>query len=77
MFCKKPTNCASLLEKRNNILNVFTKTRNDLTALLAEQQEFSNELSEQIKSLSDEKACADNDINDSKNMLSKINHFLN
>lgn len=78
MFCtkKKPTSCSSLLERRTNILSVFTRTRDQLIELLEEQNAYSQHLDEQIKDLSVEKVCTDVDIKESQSILAKINNFL-
>lgn len=78
MFCKKkPTNCQTLGEKRQNILHSFVQAQNDLTELIAEQESYSQELAENIKALQTEQSCNDLDVKTSKSILSKINNLLN
>ena len=78
MFCKKktPTSCTSLLERREGILSVFTRTRDELVQLIEDQQAYSKNLEDQITALSVEKVCADHDMKESSSILSKINNFL-
>ena len=78
MFCKKkPTNCQTLGEKRQNILHSFVQAQNDLTELIAEQENYGQEISESIKALQNEQSCNDLDVKTSKSILSKINNLLN
>lgn len=78
MFCtkKKTTTCSSLLDRRTNILSVFTRTRDELIALLEDQHEYSKNLEDQIQVLNVEKTCTDIDIKESQSILTKINNFL-
>lgn len=78
MFCqkKKPTTCSSLLDRRTNILSVFTKTRDELIELLEDQHEYAQDLADQIQVLNVEKTCTDIDIKESQSILTKINNFL-
>lgn len=78
MFCtkKKTTTCSSLLDRRTNILSVFTRTRDELIALLEDQHDYSKNLEDQIQVLHVEKTCTDIDIKESQSILTKINNFL-
>ena len=78
MFCKKkPTNCESLGEKRQNILHSFIQAKNDLTELIIEQENYGHHISDEIKALQEEQSCNDSDLKTSKSILSKINALLN
>lgn len=77
MFCKKkPTNCQTLGQKRQNILHSFIEAKNDLVDLITEQELYGQEITDQIKSLQEEQTCNDQDVKSSKSILSKINNLL-
>lgn len=78
MFCKKkPTNCQTLGDKRQNILHSFIQAKNDLIELISEQESYGQEISDNIKALQEEQSCNDSDVKTSKSILSKINNLLN
>lgn len=77
MFCKKkPVNCETLGQKRQNILHNFISTRNDLLSLIEEQESYGQHIADEIKALQDEQACNSDDLKTSKSILSKINALL-
>lgn len=71
----KPT-AASLGKKKTRILGVFTKTQEQLTALMEEQTAYNNKLSEKISELEAERIVVERENNSTKKLLKKINEFL-
>jgi hypothetical protein len=78
MFCSKKevTTLGSLQAKKENILSVFTKTRDDLAQLIEQQEGFKSSIEIQIESLEDDKEFIDKSISSSKSVLSKIKSIL-
>lgn len=73
---KQPTTLSSLYAKKENILSVFTKTRDELSQLIEEQEDFKKSLEQQIIYLQLDKEDAEKSISGSKNILSKIKSIL-
>lgn len=71
----KPT-AAKLGRKKTRILGVFTKTQEQLTALMEEQTAYNNKLSEKISELEAERIVVERENNSTKKLLKKINEFL-
>lgn len=77
MFCKKkPTNCTTLNDRRNGILQGFITAQEELVSLIEEQERYDAELQTQIKDLQAEQACNNQDVKTSKSILSKIENLL-
>lgn len=71
----KPT-AASLGKKKTRILGVFTKTQEELTALMEEQLTYNNKLVDKIAELEAERHTVERENNSTKKLLKKINEFL-
>lgn len=71
----KPT-AAKLGRKKTRILGVFTKTQEELTALMGEQLTYSNELIDKISKLEVEREAVEAEYKSASKLLKKINEFL-
>ena len=71
----KPT-AASLGKKKTRILGVFTKTQEQLTALMEEQTAYYKSVSLKIEQLEAERSIVDKENTSTRKLLKKINEFL-
>lgn len=74
---KKPVvNAASLKEEGARILNVFTKTKEDLVKLNEKQADYLTVVNTELEKLNNEKALVLASIEGNKKVVSKIEEFL-
>lgn len=63
-------------ERANEILGVFTTTKNELAQLVEEQKAFYTEVEDEIIKLEQEKALVGKSINENASIISKIEKLL-
>jgi hypothetical protein len=73
---KEVTTLGSLQAKKENILSVFTRTRDELSQLIEQQEGFKASIEQQIINLQLDKDSTDKSISSSKSILSKIKSIL-
>ena len=73
---KEVTTLGSLQAKKENILSVFTRTRDELSQLIEQQESFKASIEQQIINLQLDKDSTDKSISSSKSILSKIKSIL-
>jgi len=71
----RPT-AARLGRKKTRILGVFTKTQEELTALMEEQMAYNNKLIDKISKLEVEREAVESEYKSASKLLKKINEFL-
>jgi flagellar biosynthesis chaperone FliJ len=72
----KKTSASSLKEEGSRILNVFTKTKEDLKKLNDKQSEYLTAVDAEIDKLRTERALVVGSIQDNGKVISKIEEFL-
>ena len=75
MFTKTQS-AESFKKKSNDILGVFTKTKQQLADLVNEQVGYLTSVKDQIKSLEAEKDTVEADIKENQAVITKISDFL-
>lgn len=63
-------------KKRSRILDVFTKTKEDLLKVIGEEQVYVNSLKEKLEAMKAEIKDSNNSIEESKGVLQNIENLL-
>lgn len=75
-FLKSTVSAETFSKKGEQILGVFTKTKNDLVALNNEQLEYTSTLEAEIDRLQTERSAVKQSVQENASIVKKIEDFL-
>ena len=75
-FINRTASSQAFTKKSEQILGVFTKTKNELINLNSEQQVYINKIDEDLAALKAEREAVDICVKENSNIVKKIEEFL-